>query len=324
MENSNVIINNSRSCKDANINTKCCCSSLHGNNNNIHIILENPQNKEMSVSVSTKNEKTLISITTKNKEITNHVLTKNENEYYCKYCQIGNCVKREKEHLKIIHRQLTDDEKDTYLRVWHWRLAISGDYERNYKKAFDDLAENKFIKKSETRSKFSYLKDKNCGLLSIVMDIIIKGELLILNPQLVYILKDENTNDIYHASWCKTCMGAKNIQCPSYEILNGNFEPSFKYHEFGVQMCLSVTMSKVGLKIHSPSYITKGTRELKKIADSKLAKEYANNYLSASSELDYRETPFAKSFPTEILDIHWNMTKPSIQNIYDDKIKDSS
>ncbi len=296
-----VCINDSQICNFIGINKGCCCSFSHENNQNFYIILDNPQ-----------------------KKISDSLIIQNENVYYCKYCQFGTCVKQKKEHLKIIHHKLSNDEKDMFLKVWHWRLAISGDYTRVYNKAFKDLAENKFIEDSKTRSKFSYIKAANYGLLSIVIDIIIKGKLLILNPPLVYILKDENTNDIYQASWCKYCMGTKNIQCPSFKNLNEPFEPSIKYHELGIQMCLPVTMTKNGLKIHSPPHITLSTSELKKFATQNLAKEYADDYISDSSELDECEIPFAKSFPVEIISIHMNITKPSIQKIYNDKIKGSS
>ncbi len=318
------MINGSRSCKYTNSNIKCCCNLPHKNNNNIYIVLENPQNKEMSISISTKNKETLISVAAKNKEITNHIPTQNENEYYCKYCQIGTCVKREKEHIKIIHRTLSNDEKDKFISVWHWRLAIRESYKSVYKKAFDDVAKNKFIEDSKTRFKFSYLKDKNYGLLSLVIDIIIKGKLLILNPFLIYILKDETSNNIYSATWCKYCMGAEENKCPSFKNLNDKFEPTVKYHNLGIQMCLPITMTKNGLKIHSPSYIMLGTIEIKKIATSTFSKDYANDYTGDCSELDEYEIPFAKSFPIEIIDIHQNITKPSVQKIYNDKIKDSS
>ncbi len=271
------------------------------NTQKIYVYMENPQNKASKF-----------------------VITQNENEYYCKYCQFGNCDKRKTEHLKLIHKKLTDIEKDMFLKVWHYRLAIDDSYESVYSKAFDDLAENKFIEDSKTRSKFSYLKDKNYGLLSIVIDVIFKGRLLILNPHLIYFLKDENTNETHQASWCKYCMGVQNIRCPSYKNLNEYFEPSIKYHDSGIQMCLPVTMTLKGLKIHSPPHITLGTRELKKNANSNLAKEYAGECPSKLTEPDYREIPSAESFPIEIINIHVNITKPSIQKIYNGKIKGSS
>ncbi len=331
MENSNVIINYSRSCKYSDKNIKCCCSFSHENNNNIHIVLENPQ-KDMTYSVLSQDKEISISVTTKNNvpkpiienKVSISVITQNENEYYCKYCQIGNCVKREKEHLKIIHRKLTDDEKDKFLKVWHWRLAIDDNYDSVYKKAFGDLLENKFIEDSKTRFKFSYLKDKNCGLLSLVIDVIIKGKLLILNPPLIYFLKDENTNEIHRASWCKYCMGVQNIQCPSYKNINEYFEPSIKYHKLGIQMALAVTMTENGLRIHSPSHITLETRELKKNSNSNMTKEYAGEFPSKLTMPNYREFPRARSFPIEIIEIHLNTTQPSIQKIYNDEIKGNS
>ncbi len=277
------------------------CKYINENTQKIYIYVEPHQNK---VSPS--------------------VITQNENEYYCKYCQFGSCIKREIEHLKIIHKKLSDVEKDMYFKVWHWILAMSVSYETIYEKAFGDLVENKSIEDSKTRSKFSYIKDKGYGLLSIVIDVIIKGKLLILNPKLIYILKDENSGDVYNASWCKYCMGAQNIQCPAYKNLNEYFEPSIKYHDFGIQMCLPVTMSNKGLKIHSPPHITLGTHEVKKNANANFAKEYANDCPKEFGGPDYREIPFAKSFPVEIIDIHMNITKPSIQKIYNAKIKGSS
>ncbi len=332
MENSNVRINNSRSCKYSDKNIKCCCSLSHENNNNIHIILENMHNKDMTYSILTQDKEITISVTAKNNvsnpiienKVPVSVITQNENEYYCKYCQIGNCDKRKTEHLKLIHKKLTSDEKDVFSKVWHWRLAIDDNYDDVYRKAFGDLLENKFIENSKTRSKFSYIKDKGYGLISIVIDVIIKGKLLILNPHLIYILKDETTNDIHNASWCKYCTGVQNIRCPSYENINRYFAPSISYHDLGIQMCLAVTMTKNGLKIHSPSHITSETREVKKQCNSNFAKEYANEIPSKLTQPDYREFPHRESFPIEIIDIHQNITKPSIKKIYNDEIKGSS
>ncbi len=332
MENSNVIVSDSSSCKYVNTNTKCCCSLSCENNNNIHIVLENPQNKEMSVSVFTQDKEISITVTTKNdapkpiieNKVPIGVFTQNENEYYCKYCQIGNCVKREKEHLKIIHRKLTYDEKCKFTFAWHLRLAMSDSYARVYKKAFDDLAGNKFIEDSKTRSKFTYMKDKKYGLLTIVIDVIFKGSLLIFNPHLVYILKDENTNNVYQASWCRECVGATTkCLCPSYTILDEHFKPTMGFDNLGVQMRTHVTMTTDGLKIHSPLCITKQTYEVKKIANPNFAKEYATERYQGET-YPKMEFPLPKSFHDEILNIHKNVTKPSIKKIYNDEIKVSS
>ncbi len=256
-------------------------------------------------------------------EIPKPIVTQNEGEYYCKYCQMGICDKREKDYLDIIHRKLTWEEKEEFLKVWHWRLAINDNYEKGYKKARNDLAENKFIKDSKTRSKFSLSKDKKYGLVAIVIDVILKGKLCILNPFLVYMFKDETTNENYYLSWCKCCVGASNNQCPSFKNLNEDFEPSIKDHDLGIQMTLPVTLTENGYLIHSPLNITTSTCKLKKIANPNLAKEYIVDHSSEKFEQDKRDFPLAKFFPEEILNIHMNITKPKIQKIYNDKLKGS-
>ncbi len=246
----------------------------------------------------------------------NNVLSQNEDDCYCKYCQFGTCNRQYDE--KYIHVKLSDDDKDKFIKCWSPRLAIL--YNESYIQASSDMKTNKYVINSKTRSKFTYLKDKHYGLLSIVVDIIFKGKSLILNPPLIYILEDENTNEIYHATWCKSCMGAKNNLCPSYSDLNEYFEPSFKYHDSGAQMCLAVTETPNGLEIHSPLEFTMNTHDIKNAATPNFAKEYIDNCKNLSSEDNVDQIPLAKSFPAEIINIHTNITKPTIRKIYNGKI----
>ncbi len=286
--------------------TETYCNIFKDNNNDIRI--------ETNRNIYIDTTRNICILLAENQDKESSIdLSQNENDLYCRYCQFGNCDGRG--DVNTIHKKLTEDEKDKFLMVLHTRLAATDNYEYSYYKALKNLEKNKFIEDSITNCKFTYLKDNNYGLLSIVIDSIIKGKLLILNPPLVYILEDSETNEIYHATWCKYCTGATDSKCPSFKNLNERFEPSIKFHQYGVQMCLPVTMTNNGLKIHFSPHIKFGTQEIKKLANSELAKEYANENYEPYYEVYDNDIPFAKDFPIEIIKKHVNNTTKK-QKVY--------
>ncbi len=273
--------------------------------------------KHLHENIQYNNGYTNLSMENKS-EIVDFVFPIKDNEYYCKFCQFGNCTKKENKNIKIIHHVLTPDEKNKISFVWQPSLAKRNANKSGYCKALKELANREFYSptKSSTRSKFTFDENANFGLLSIVIPVIYKGSLGILTPSLVYIFKDNNS--IRELTWCKACMGAKKSQCPVFDIIIKDFKPTVCYHKSGLLMELAVTKTKKNeLKIHSPLFITSKTQELKKIATSSYASEYFNGgCASASSEQDDGDIPLTNNVPFGIIEKHKNETKAGINLVY--------
>ncbi len=270
--------------------------------------------KHLHENIQYNNGYTNLSMENKS-EIVDFVFPIKDNEYYCKFCQFGNCTRKENKNIKIIHHVLTPEEKDKISFVWQPSLAVRHANKSGYFKALNELANREFYppKESSTRSKFTFDGNANFGILSIVIPVIYKGSIGILTPSLIYIFKANNT--IHNLTWCKACMGAKSGQCPVFDI-NKTFNPQVCYHKSGLQMELAVTMTKKnGPKIHSPLFITSKTRELKKNATSSYAPEYFNGGCASASSQD-DDIQLTNNVPQGIAEKHKNETKAEINKVY--------